>query len=91
MNADKIDVLAVMLQSADALKYAGARRAGIDSVLEARAAVAELIAADEEYDKASDAFDAAINTEASTECWNRLTRAKKRRAAALARVQGGAA
>jgi hypothetical protein len=38
-----IDVLQTMLQAADALKYAGAKREGVEQVLVARLAVAELI------------------------------------------------
>lgn len=39
-----VDVLAVLEQAANALNYAGANRKGIDSILMARAAVAEVIA-----------------------------------------------
>ncbi|WP_339829432.1 hypothetical protein [uncultured Arenimonas sp.] len=51
----------------------------------ARAAVAELVEADREYDEAMEALKNTRNTGASTESWNRMVSAKNRRAAALAK------
>ena len=84
-----VDVLAVM-DRADA-HYAGwdisaADKAVLDDLNDARAAVAELLAADEEYDAAKCAlFQPA---EYSREKADRLCAAHTRRAAALARCKG---
>ncbi len=80
-----VDVLAVMEQAIEREKGAGQAYVAQDA---ARAAVAELIAADDEYDRAREAWLAspALHEEfqATRDAW-------KRRAAALARVKGEAA
>lgn len=55
--------LAVMDQAAAALKYAGAKREGIDSIIEARATMAELVAADREYEEARRDWDRATGSD----------------------------
>ena len=74
MAAERIDVLAVM--DAAIARLPDSEAAPLD---EARAAVAELIEADKEYDAALTSWDAV-----------RVTEAKQRRAAALARMGEGA-
>ncbi len=101
MNAPKVDVLAVM--DARILKAfardTGPFRVNKDSatelaaalaaVIEARAAVAELIEADKEYDEA---YNGLSDNKAGplTQRTRRMDAAEKRRAAALARVGGAA-
>ena len=86
-----VDVLAVMQASADQLwRY---RRDILAREEEAaRAAVAELIAADKEYDEARAAFDAlrdGASTLGDVMCARgALRRAQARRAAALSNIEG---
>ncbi len=54
----------------------------------ARAAVADLIAADWEYDSAHAAYNKAPTGKARNDMWDRCVTAKARRAAALARISG---
>lgn len=84
-NTAPVDVLAVMEQAIEREKSAGQAYVAQEA---ARAAVAELIAADDEYNRAREAWLAspALHEEfqATRDAW-------KRRAAALARVKGEAA
>lgn len=104
MAAERIDVLAVM--DAEIAEVQKKYRAAINSprivpiahrlqwLLDARAAVAELIEADKEYDEARAEFYAvAMARETANERYMRQGRyitAGKRRAAALARMGEGA-
>lgn len=82
-----VDVLAVMEDSACALEI-DARRVQADEVMKARSAVAELIAADEEYNRAREAW---LGSPANHDEFQATRDAWKRRLDALARVKGGAA
>lgn len=81
-----VDVLTVMQASADQLwRYRRDILARDEE--QARAAVAELIAADKEYDEARAAHHGArVNTQGVEQ---RLFKAEKRRAAALSNIEGG--
>lgn len=61
---------------------------GAAELADALAAVAELIEADRDYDKAKAEYESAASR---LEAWPALESAKARRAAAIARVQGGEA
>jgi hypothetical protein len=84
-----VDVLAVM-ERAESVLWGINHNGDAEDTEKARAAVAELVKADREYDEARESLDNARNTSAGTECWNRLIIAKKKRAAALARIGGAA-
>ena len=84
-----VDVLAVLDRAHVA--FSGEQAAGIYA---ARAAVAELIEADEEYDAArreEHAAEEADDDELQCNAVRRMQWAKDRRAIALARCNGGAA
>lgn len=95
MTNERIDVLAVMGR---AHAHLDPQRESLrDDLIEACAAVAELIEADKEYDAARRDWDhvtAHDPEETSDETWRRVSDrfevALMRRVAALARVQGGA-
>lgn len=93
MSADRIDVLAVMASTEDFIARVCGDDVGSNArdLAEARAAVAELIAADAEYDAA--AHDLATQRRqvgAIESAEARFNTARARRAAALARVGGAA-
>lgn len=83
-GAAAVDVLALVREQAE--YHPEAVGSGINWEA-AAAALAELILANKEYDDANSAFGRAPSMEAC----ERFLAADKRRAAALARVQGGAA
>lgn len=98
MSAEQASVLAVMdargRQGCACTNCGHAKRAA--EMRDARAAVAELIEADKEYDKARRDWDHVTThdpEETSDETWQRVAdrfeRAVIRRGDALARVQGG--
>ena len=97
MSAQPVDVLAVMESDAAHAK-AMRQRMAADNVEEsymrsaaARAAVAELVEADREYDKAKAAFVASIpfaETGTNMDERERYAKAAARRDAALARIGG---
>jgi hypothetical protein len=84
-----LDVLAVLDQAAAALKYAGARREGVGRVIEARAAVAELVEADRALDAADAAYGRAKTGAPRNVAWDAVLAARKRRAEALAKFGEG--
>lgn len=88
MSNDKIDVLAVLDVACKLHKegaYADAWEVDLARIYDVRAAVAELIAADEEYDAAKRGLFQP--SEYSREKADRLCAANTRRDAALARVR----
>jgi len=89
MSAQPVDVLAVMDDAAEKYTERGTFSKA-KAMREARAAVAELVEADKEYDAARAAYEACAYV---GECHHKRTlkKAEERRRAALARVQGGAA
>ena len=97
MSDDKIDVLAVMDLAAGLLIGCPDDDVAEDcsaDVAKARAAIAELIEADKAYDTARSRYDHAFrdgphgNLDEQRDAQHMLREAKKRRAAALARVGG---
>jgi len=87
MSAEtKVDVLAVMDRAAG-LHWDHEENADAEDMEAARAAVAELIEADREYDEARAEMDRRRN-DITPLLWNRWVRALDRRAEALARIGG---
>ena len=90
-----VDVLAVIDSCTDELeKQPGCYYTDAAKLQEARAAIAELIEADKAYDTARSRYDHAFrdgphgNLDEQRDAQHMLREAKKRRAAALARVGG---
>ncbi|TGW16876.1 hypothetical protein E4417_16760 [Stenotrophomonas maltophilia] len=84
-----VDVLAVIETAARRLWVGGQRlNPQAADLIRARAAVAELIAADEEYNRAREAW---LGSPANHDEFQATRDAWKRRLDALARVKGGAA
>jgi len=89
-----VDVLAVLDEVQDWLYRSSESRGDDDraeAVKQARAAVAELIEANIEFDAAHMAYSAAKTGKPRNDAWARVVAAVDRRHAALARVAGGAA
>lgn len=87
MNTKPVDVLEAMSYASDCLDEGGYQSAWRE-LDKARSAIAELIAADEEYNRALNAQGVASGIDAVRDADNRVTEAIVRRAAALARVKG---
>ena len=94
-RAAPVDVLAVMDSCTDELeKQPGCYYTDAAKLQEARAAIAGLIEADKAYDTARSRYDHAFrdgphgNLDEQRDAQHMLREAKKRRAAALARVGG---
>lgn len=94
-QTEPVDVLAVMDSCTDELeKQPGCYYTDAAKLQEARAAIAGLIEADKAYDTARSRYDHAFrdgphgNLDEQRDAQHMLREAKKRRAAALARVGG---